>query len=194
MPDSGLVIAGTGADELGSGPGIWSAPGNLTADDASYASISVSAMGSPASLTSNYLLATNFDFSLLPADAIPDGFEITVERFADLMSGSVVDNSAKLIKGGSISGSDIDTGATWSTSLTTDTLGGPTELGGLSFTRADVVASTFGVAFKCDLISNSMQTIAKIDWVKIKVYYHTLAGDTGTMESPSGPWLVFIHG
>ena len=62
----------------------------------------------------------------------------------------IYDNSVKIIKGGSISGdeqaivtvlpTDTDDVITYGT--------GTTDLWGLSWTRADVVASTFGVAFK----------------------------------------------
>jgi hypothetical protein len=181
MSTTGPTIAGTGADALGSGPGIWTNPGNVTANDTTYATIGVSSMASP--LTSNYLLATNFGFAIA-SDQVIDGIEVTVGRFADvsLGTGGVVDDSVKLVIGGTVSGSDIDTGAAWSTSLTTDTIGGSTELGGLTPTYSDVNASNFGVAIKCVVTAATVSVTAKIDWVKITIHH-----STGTPPDAVGP-------
>lgn len=174
-PDSGV-------DETGSGAGIWTNPGNVTASDATYATIGVSSMASP--LTSNYLVVTDFDFAI-SSNQVIDGIEVAVVRFLDtsLGAGTATDNSVKLVVAGVISGSDIDTGASWATASQTDTLGSSTELGGLSLTYSDVNNTGFGVAFKVDLTCSSVTVTAKVDYVTITVYHHTFVDAEGPQKS-----------
>jgi hypothetical protein len=73
MSTAGPTIAGTGAD--GGGAVAWSNPGNITANDTTYAVAAVN----NAAPTSNELLATNFGFAL-PAGAVVSSVQVDVSR------------------------------------------------------------------------------------------------------------------
>lgn len=74
MPTTSAIIAGTGASLAGIGTSAWTSVSNITASDNTYAnSLSVGAA------TSQWLVATNFDMSSIPSDAIILGITGTVE-------------------------------------------------------------------------------------------------------------------
>jgi|694.fasta_scaffold00302_31 hypothetical protein len=75
------------------------------------------------------------------------GNQTAVYAAADMTNSGSVENTIKLIKGGTISGNNKSTGATIPSTLTTVSYGGTTDLWGLSFTVTDVNASNFGVVF-----------------------------------------------
>lgn len=162
----------TASDQTGSGLYYWVNPLNVYTNDNNYANVSLSSTTS-GNVNSNYLLATNFGLTI-PTSADIVGVEFVIKRFNDNLgsAGVVSDNSIKFIVGGSITGNDIDSGATWPTTLTENTIGGPTTLGGLSLTPSQLNANNFGVAIKANLIADFSDTAnAKIDSIKTRVYY-----------------------
>jgi len=180
----GPTFAGTGTDD-GDIWSIWGGASSISSVGGGAASSTIS--GLPAdTYPTNYLLATNFGFAI-PVDAIIDGVEVTISRYCQqgMAGGQAEDNSIKIIKGGTISGTDIDTGAAWHANTVTDfqldTIGGPTTLGGLTLTPTDVNASNFGVAIKANIIQvgGGDFTEVQIDYVKIKIYYHTVLEEGG---------------
>ena len=79
-----------------------------------------------------------------------------------------VDNSIKLVKGGTIGGTDHADGSTvWPASPTRVSYGGGTDLWGLTWTPADINSGTFGVAVSA-LVSSGH---AQIDSIRATVYY-----------------------
>ncbi len=160
MSSQGPLIAGTGANDASVGTVAWSNPGNITANDGSSASYT------SGTAVSNYLKGTNFGFSI-PSGATIDGIEVTIER--GVIAGNATDAHVRIVKGGSISATNLTTGATWNSgSMVVDTLGGPTELWGESWTSTDINASDFGFAVA---LSTAGASPAQVDYIAIKVYY-----------------------
>lgn len=174
MADTGYVTAGTGANNADAGNTAWSNPGNITTatDSANASANNITKSG-----TSQYLHATNFDFSSIPVGATIDGIDVL--RREGSSTANVQDHTVQLIVGGTRSGDNKATGTTWTTSASTETFGGASDLWGLSLSRADVVASNFGVAIRATNISGSAQPTARIYYVQIKVHYTEAAGNTG---------------
>lgn len=116
---------------------------------------------------SHYLKATNFGFSI-PIDAIITGITVEIERSTTVLA-SLVDNSVKLVKGNTISGSNNALGINWPTSDAYAVYGSPSDLWGLTLTPADVNDSTFGVAIST--IASLLAGTGQIDHIRITVDY-----------------------
>ncbi|MDB5387707.1 MAG: hypothetical protein JWM11_3353 [Planctomycetaceae bacterium] len=157
-------IAGTGADDASYGAQAWSNPGNITANDGTYASYLGLGIGE-----SHYLKAASFSFGL-GSDQIVDGVEVTFHRSCG--SGNCNDTVVKLVVGGTVIGTNNSTGAAWPSSLSGTNFGGASDLwgtGGLTYT--DVNSSSFGVVLAAQ--TTSLDT-ALVDYVEITVYSHTV--------------------
>lgn len=136
-------------------------PSNVGSSDNSYAT-SVLLLGQ----ITNYLKATNFGFAI-PSDASIDGIVVEIERSATV-GVAVADNSVKLVKGGSIGGTDKASASNWPTSDAYASYGSATDLWGQTWTLADINASTFGVVVSA---IDAIAATAQIDHVRITVYY-----------------------
>lgn len=81
--------------------------------------------------------------------------------FTGSLGATFTDTVVSLIKGGTVSGSNLSTGAAIPTTQSTRTFGGSSNLWGLTLTPADVNSSTFGVAYvsttNTPVISNYLQ-------------------------------------
>lgn len=156
----------------------WSNPSNAASSNDTYAE-SV-ALGS-AIVTTNYLKSVNFGFSV-PSGATIDGIVVEIERKASAGSASinVVDQTVKLVKNGTVVGTNkADTALKWPTSDTTKTYGSSSDLWGTSWTDSDINSSTFGVVINVVLnIGIKVNLFADIDHVKITVYYTGGGGST----------------
>jgi len=143
----------------------------VQASDAKYA-------GTPAGFgvsNSYYLKCEDFGFtsSDIPSGSTIDGIEVEVVRYRKPTIATVT-NLIKLVKGGTISGSDFGNSTDWSTSTETVNFGSSSELGGLSFSQSDVTASNFGVAIAFQSASYMGPTAGRqwyIDRVRIRVNY-----------------------
>lgn len=164
MASQGPNTAGTGADDSAVGTVTWSNPGNVTASDNTYATAAVN------STTSHYLKATNFGFSI-PAGSTIDGVVVEWERKAN--TGGAVDNSVKLVKAGSVTGSDKSTGAWWSTTESFVSFGASNDLWGATLSASDVNDSTFGAALSGKSTFGSITL--SVDSCRITVYYTAAA-------------------
>jgi len=166
----------TGANAA-SGGASWINPNSVQSTDGSAAS--VSALLSAFSIittTSDYINVTNLGLNVPSANNIC-GVVVTINRqtFSLLALGTstVSDNSIKLIKGGSMVGTEhAATGVSWPTSLNTATYGSSADLWGTTLTPADVNASNFGVAISTKLVAQvlSVAFSAHIDQVTVTVY------------------------
>lgn len=181
MADTGFVIAGAGA--TGGGAGVaWSNPGNITADDGSNASYVGN--GTP----SEWLEATQFGFAI-PDGATIDGFEIRVQLSASTEY-FVFADTVQLMKAGSLAGSAFGGGLNWTTSPTDTDFGGATELGGTTWTPAEVNASGFGVSFRNPDTFLSPGVTHNVDAIWIKVYYTEASGVTATGTLKAGASVI----
>ena len=176
MSDTGFVLAGTGASDSTVGTEPWANPGNITADDATYAD------GDAADKleTMEYILGTNFGLDL-PADATIDGIEFR-GQFHD--TGTIAAGSLEIARvkhPSSGFATDQETDAVVLTGTPTDyDYGGATELHGASWTVANVEDSTFGVAFSLDADGILEAANIKCDALWVKVYYTESAGGRRT--------------
>lgn len=177
---SGAIIAGTGSN-VDDGQEAWSNPGNITADDSSYAS----AVVDDGFAGSDWLFASNFGFNI-PSVAVITGVEVVISRFADQLFGEdyVIDTDVQLNDGSSFTGDNkAKTGVTWPSSEATATYGGSSDGWNASLSPSQVNSSSFGVGLKatCSLVGNS--TTAYVDSVTINIYYSTTSAGLVVSQS-----------
>ncbi len=164
MASAGPNICGTGADDSGNGTTAWSNPGNITANDASNASVTLSPYQA-----SHWLKATNLGFAI-PADATVGG--ITVELWASASSNAAIaDTSARIVKGGVVVGASKSSGiSTLSIAGDLWTYGGASDLWGVSWLGSDINAADFGFVWAVTNSSVGAET-AYVDYIRITVEY-----------------------
>lgn len=162
MASTGNVFPGTGSTVDRAGSSAWNTPGSITADDASTS-------GTAAAVPSDYLLASNFDFSAIPNNVAIRGFTVRVEM-SETGSGSsnyvvqlITDTAPTLV--GAVSGT-----ITVTTGPTISTTGSIADLWGATLTAAQVKNSGFGVALWSTDTINSLQcdfiTVA-VEWTDV---------------------------
>lgn len=191
MSLQGPRSGGTFADDATVGTISWTSPGNASAADGVLADASLPSAAS----VSHYLKATNFGFT------IPDNTVITGITVEILRTGSVnqiiYDNSIKMVKGGTITGSDKANGSDgWSSIFSRyRSYGGSTDLWGATWTPADINASTFGVVVSAiENFDEGAGSHAYIDHIQITVDYvgSSIFGDArASLRSGDGTSLSF---
>lgn len=153
MANTGWVLAGTGgiAARTG-GTSDWTNPGNVTADDGSNAA---------GTGPTNYLVATNFDFSAVPAGSVVTGIQVKVDIASNtgtLLAYLTKDAGTNVSSMGT---SSADTGAVELPPETNSPWFIP------SASLAEIQTSTFGVAM---YIINTGINVS-VDAVWMKLYY-----------------------
>jgi hypothetical protein len=173
MTSSGPRGPGTAVDDSSVGFWNWNTPGNATANDGTNTACNLIS-----SNVGHYLKMTNFGFSI-PTDAQSiDGILVETKRSGQNAS-TIQDNAYKIVKGGTISGTDKSDTNFWPTTAAFDSKGGSSDLWGLSWTPSDINASTFGVAVSPKSNSGSFLN-ANVDYAQITVYYTPAAGGGGS--------------
>jgi hypothetical protein len=162
MADTGFKSPGTMADDSSVGAIAWGNVDNAKLSDNNMAGATLGAFD-----ISHYLKATNFSMGV-PAGATINGIEVTIECYSQQY---VVDNSVKIVKGGSISGDEKSLGATWPNPENTVTFGGATNLWGLSWSVAEINSSDFGFVISAYRNAPFASETAQVDHIQIKVYY-----------------------
>ncbi len=168
MTTQGPNSPATGADDSGVGTLAWSNPDRVAASDDSKANAS-----STANVTTHYLKATNFGFSI-PVGATVNGVTVEIERMTtnNAAARNTIDNIVKLVKGGVISGTDkADTVSKWPIADAYASYGGAADLWGLTLTYSDVNAADFGVAISANTTSDGATINARIDHIRITIEY-----------------------
>lgn len=154
----------------GSGtPTGWTSVAGPRINNATTANYSVVFAGA-GSGTSEFLELFDFDFNI-PTDDTIVGIEVHV-RSNRGASGTVAFDTVQLIdETGTITGNNNSGGETLTTTLTTYTFGGPTDLWGLTLTPADINDSDFGFALKFDFTTAIPATLeANVTFVTMCVY------------------------
>lgn len=174
--DSGALSPGTMADTVGVGNVPWTNPTNVASSNDVYAT----AVGD--GLSSHYLKATNFSFSI-PVGAVINGILVEVERHRGV--GTIKDVNVKIVKAdGTIGATNkADTATNWPTSDTYGSYGSSSDLWGETWASTDINDVDFGM-----VISTSMTGLgatASIDHIRITVYY-TLSSNTSQIQIRSG--------
>lgn len=173
--DTGWVFATNGySNDYLSGT-AWTNPGNVTAQDSTYATCAPTALG-----FADYIRGA---FSLtIPAGATINGIEV---RFRAKRSASGPEEvSVRLVIGGTYAGTD---GSNYSVLTGTDsdyTRGSSTDLWGLTPTRDQCVATNFGFVVAFEDTDSSVETIS-VDALSIKVYYTEAGGGSPTYDAAS---------
>jgi len=163
----------TGANLTGVGISPWSSATSIYSSNNGRAAAGCD--GENATTVSNYLKATNFSFAI-PAGATINGVKVDIEKRdsgGDGVDSYVEDNIVSLVKGGTISGSNLAAAGQWSTTESYVTYGGATSMWGLSLTESDIEATTFGVVLSVTMTDNNIEgsVTAQVDHVRITVYY-----------------------
>jgi len=179
VAEAGWTIAGTGADNATIGTEAWVNPGNITADDATYANGDAATKNEQM----HYLIGSNFGLSV-PADAIINGIAIRGQFYDAATNTPAYITNATVYHPTSGFGNDLEAGSTDLTGTPTDyDYGGSTELLGLSWTYSDVNDSTFGAVFSTNAgASGATPGDARCDAIWVNVYYtvSTMAADAGS--------------
>jgi len=155
----GANVAGAGAD--------WQNPTSIYGSDNNHAIVALSA-----DETSDYLRATTFGFSI-PSNATIVGIKVEIElaKSGGVPIGTIVDSSVKIVKTGSEQGDENASMTSWPTGDTYFVYGGETDLWGLTWTYSEINASNFGVSIKALEYSGEYPATARVDHVRITVYY-----------------------
>lgn len=100
-------------------------------------------------------------------------FNGSVNRWAmigfTLQHARELDHAVRLMKGGTISGSNLAAAGAWPTADAYATYGGATQLWGLTWLPSDITATNFGAA----LAARVQNGTAAVDHMRITVYYYS---------------------
>lgn len=151
----------------------WADPSYASGDDESRSICNVGK-----STYSDWLRLTSFGFTAsdVPSGASIDGIEVSINRHG--VSDYISDNSIYLIDGdGNQAGDNKAAAGKWPTSDADAVYGGSTDTWNASLTQADVIDADFGVDICVENDSMSSAREARIDDVKIRIYYTESGGD-----------------
>lgn len=165
MASEGPNSPGTSGTDSGVGSVNWSNASNILASDDARADVILNG-----GQISYYLKATNFGFALASGVTI-SGITVEIEiAYGGFGGGYIVDNRARIIKGGTIGATDKSNVSTWPASDTYRTYGSTSELWGETWSYSDINDSTFGFALSVICPSGSVAQ-AVVDHVRITVEY-----------------------
>lgn len=164
----------------------WTDINNAYASDSTFATADISA-----SFKSDIL--KTFDFSAIPDGATITGIEVLVEAKVNTQNANAFNLAITLTKDGA---NGVGTGKATS-ALTTSSalyiLGDSNNLWGTTWTKAELVATTFGT-----LIVTSHGTAAgiiySIDSIRVNVYYTPSSEDGESIDTITGSDLIYTHG
>jgi hypothetical protein len=172
-----IVFAATAQAQLSEGPhnpasvvndacvvgASWFPTANAMTSDDMYAQVS------PAGSPTECLKATDYGFNI-PDPAEIKGIEVSIERHSS-MAGTIKDASVKIVKGGTITGTEHADPATWPTSDAVATYGGSADLWGTTWTPTDINSSGFGASISA---VDNINT-ASVDVIQITVFFDLCA-------------------
>jgi PKD repeat protein len=171
----------TAADDSSIGMVAWTSVNNSLTQNDQYASA-----GLTKNEVSHYLKVTNFGF-VIPDGATIQGIVVGIDRYGGSGIGNghqISDYSIRLVKGGTINGTDKSAAAIWPAS-DTDTYvsyGNSTDVWGLNWTPADINGSGFGAVVSAIKGNGNSARTAYVDHIQITVYYTLVA--TASSNSP----------
>lgn len=110
-----------------------------------------------------------------------------VAAFAPASFTDLTDEDVYLLKGGNAVGTDHAGPAGWTTSDSTATYGGASDMWGTTWSLSEVNASNFGVRLKVNNPSTSASNTASVDYVSLTVYYEPIPSSSiGISGAPVG--------
>ena len=156
--DTGYVLVGTGEDDNAVGTRAWVNPTNIEVEDTAKADVAL--IGGS---YSHYLKGTDYGFSVDDEDTVV-GVALLYNRYG----ANVNNENTKLVRAGSVVGTNQDGTSVWTASFVQKTVGGSDNLWGTTLTPAQVNASNFGFVIQ---VRGAATTTALVRWAKMKVYY-----------------------
>lgn len=150
------------SDNASTGTVTWVSPGNAVSSNNVFATAGLSG-----GITAHYLMATGFSFSI-PTNAVVDGITASVRRKSS--GGTLRDVSVRIVKAGSITGSNKASAATWPTTVAYASYGGVTDLWGTAWTPQDINSNRFGFVVSVKNAAGGNRT-ASIDHMRLAVTY-----------------------
>lgn len=172
MASTGLTLPTVGASTSrgGSETGPWTNPGNITLDDGSFATDSITA----SSDWTPYLKGTGFGFAI-PSGSTINGITLEINRKSSAANLVAADDLVSLVKAGTVTGSNKAIAGAYPTTLTVATYGSSSDLWGTSWTDSDINDTNFGAVLSFTQGLNS-DANASVDSFKINVYYTASGG------------------
>ncbi len=170
---SGPFNVSVSANNTSTGSVPWSSPLDAILPDNNYAQ-AIQVLSLFATTNTNYVVVEGLGFSI-PAGATICGITVAIERSAGGLSlgGSVLDASVRIVKNGSITGTNHASGASWGSTDAVATYGSSSDAWGTTWTAADINAAGFGVAIAATLQAGlvSVSLSARIDHISVTVHY-----------------------
>ncbi|MGV3628992.1 MAG: DUF6701 domain-containing protein [Betaproteobacteria bacterium] len=165
----GACVSGGGAGDN------WNNPDRAVSSNNSDATVSVDGD------TSEALECTNYGFSI-PAGSVILGITVNVERSSNRTQNGGSRDASLLLLGGSVTGSDLATTTTYTTSDVVEGHGGAAETWGNTWTSGQINAAAFGAALRVTKPDGGgpPHTVS-VDHMPIVVYYS---------QPPPAPTLV----
>lgn len=170
---AGPLQATAFANNTGMGTVAWNNPAlaGLSDNLDVQAGVTLSLFGSA---NTNYLTVQNCGFAI-PAAATICGIAVSIERSTGglIIGGSIRDAVVRIIRNGSISGTNHASAAAWPGSDAIATYGSASDLWGIAWTPTDINAADFGLALSATLNAGlaSVFLSARVDQIAISVYY-----------------------
>lgn len=149
-------------------------PGNAQTSNNTRAS--ASSLISILSGDTYYLKATGFGFTV-PSYASICGITVEIECRATglLLTAAIRDNEVKIIKNGTITGTDHALAGDWGSSDGYRSYGSTSDLWGTTLTPADVNSSTFGIAISASIIALvAALPDAEIAHIRMRIDYNPI--------------------
>ncbi|MFY7839329.1 MAG: hypothetical protein ACOVP7_03585 [Lacibacter sp.] len=185
---SGFKNPATVSNNTSSGIFSWSSITNIVSSDNIEATAGYT-LGLFSSVQSNNLMSQNFNIAL-PLTVTICGIEVQIEGDADglgILGTSVKDQTVRLLKGGSMVGTNKARTSSWPGSETVVTYGSSSDLWGTTWTSAEINSADFGVALAVQVNSGALGAFlnADVDAVTVNVYYQHITL-SNTVESFTG--------
>jgi len=135
--------------------------------------------------TTNYLVATQFGFSI-PAGAVIDGIVVEIER-SNTSGETTLDNRVRVVKGGAIGVADKAAAAAWPAADSYKLYGANNDLWGTPWAVADINSTGFGVAVSAlNAGYIGVEANPRVDHFRVTVYYTPSAAVAGTSRVTGG--------
>jgi hypothetical protein len=162
----------TSTNDTAIGSIAWTNPENATSSTNSWATLTTSS-----TTASNYLEVAQFGFAI-PAQATIVGIEAFIEKWGSGgATGTVRDNSIRLVKAGAATGTNYAaTAVAWDTIERMSKYGSTSDRWGTTWTSAEINATDFGIAIAVQGNAAGANRIARVDHVTLNVYY-TMGSD-----------------
>ncbi len=161
--------AGTGTNVATIGTVAWTNPGYIATVSTTDRAVVTPNAGN----ISNYLMGTGYGFTI-PSNVQINGIEVVIGKLRESGSGNeIYDYSVRLVKNGSVTGSDYaQTSTNWTRDQGTPadvTYGGSSNLWGTTWTPSEINASNFGVAISATSPDNGVD--AYVYYMRISITY-----------------------